>query len=159
MFKPENDRCDTFYLLFFYYIMHRISPLPQVFFENWNIQIYLLHTFCFLYSIILAFPLSPLLLSLWTGLRTIFPQSIILCIRSILKQIITNFDVQYHSLYFIQVFNFYLILSKHIGFLEQYTRGLSISRIKVEFFNVEKSGISWRGKVNILFFMFMVQLK
>ena len=159
MFKPENDRCDTFYLLFFYYIMHRISPLPQVFFENWNIQIYLLHTFCFLYSIILAFPLSPLLSSLWTGLWTIFPQSIILCIRSILKQIMTNFDVQYHSLYFIQVFNFYLILSKHIGFLEQYMRGLSISRIKVEFFNIEKSGISWRGKVNILFFMFMVQLK
>ena len=159
MFKPENDRCDTFYLLFFYYIMHRMSPLSLVFFENWNIQIYLLHTFCFLYSIILVFPLSPLLSSLWIGLRTIFLQSIILCMSSILKQIMTNFDVQYRFLYFIQVFNFYPILSKHIGFLEQYMTRLHISRIKVEFFNLENSGISWRGKVNILLFMYTVQLK
>ena len=123
-FKPKNDRCDTFYLLFFFYIMHRMSPLPLVFFGNWNIQNYLLHTFCFLYSIIVAFLLSPLLSSLWTGLRTIFLQSIILCMSSILKQKMTNFDVQYCSLYFIQVFNFCPTSSKHIGFLEQYMRGI-----------------------------------
>ena len=134
------------FVFFFYYIMHWMSTLPLVFFENWNIQIYLLRTFCFFYSIIVAFPLSPLLSSLWTGLRTIFLQSFILCMSSILKQIMTNFDVQCRSLYFIQVFNFYPILSKYIGFLEQYMRGIGYLQDKGWVFQSWKFWYLLKGK-------------